>query len=151
MSPPSHPCGVQATDLDDLTVLRFTGPRAVLDEQTTRIAEEHLLALVEGLKGGRLEMDFGNVAYLSSRGLGLLVLLHKRLRARGRRLILCNLAPQVFEVFEVTKLHTLLDIRHARRTWLSSPDSPLWRGADSPVKPPAALAVTREGPAGTST
>jgi anti-anti-sigma factor len=111
MSPSSQPCGVLAYDLGDRTVLRFTGRRVMLDEQNTGIVGEHLLALVGGLKAGRLEMDFGNVTYLNSSALGLFVLLHKRLRARGGRLVVCNLAPQVYEVFEVTKLHTLFDIR----------------------------------------
>ena len=39
--------------------------------------------------------------------------MHKRLRDRGGRLVVSNLAPKVYEVFEVTRLHTLLDIRPA--------------------------------------
>jgi anti-anti-sigma factor len=53
------------------------------------------------------------VTYLNSSALGLLLQLHKRLRARGGRLVVSNLAPQMYEVFEVTRLHTLLDIRPA--------------------------------------
>jgi anti-sigma B factor antagonist len=56
-------------------------------------------------------MDLGNVTYLNSSALGLLLRLHKRLRDRGGRLVVSNLAPQVYEVFEVTRLNTLLDIR----------------------------------------
>jgi anti-anti-sigma factor len=112
MSPPSHPCGVQAHDLgDDRTVLRFAGPRVMLDEQNTGVVRDRLLALVGGLKPGRLELDFGNVTSLGSTALGLLLWLRKALHARGGRLTLCHLAPQVYEVFEVTKLHTLFDIR----------------------------------------
>jgi anti-anti-sigma factor len=111
MSPSSQPCGVQPYDLRDRTVLRFTGRRVVLDEHGTRSAGDHLLALVGGLKAGRLLLDFGNVAYLNAATLGLLVLLHTRLQARGRRLIVCNLAPHLYEVFEVTNLHRLFDVR----------------------------------------
>jgi anti-anti-sigma factor len=102
---------VQAHDLGDRTVLRFTGGRVMLDEENAAAAGEHLLAFAEGLQAGRLLLDFGNVAYLSSTALGLLLRLRKALHARGGRLTLCNLAPQVYEVFEVTRLHTLFDIR----------------------------------------
>jgi anti-sigma B factor antagonist len=111
MLPSSHPCGLQTHDLGDRTVLRFAGAPVALDEQNTGIVGEHLLALVEGLQVGRLELDFGNVTYLNSSALGLLLRLHKRLRAREGRLSLCNLAPHVYEVFQATKLHTLFDIR----------------------------------------
>jgi anti-sigma B factor antagonist len=111
MSPSSQPCGVQAYDLGELTVLRFTGRRVMLDEHGTRSAGEELLALAGGLRPGRLVVDFANVAYLTAATLGLLVRLHERLQARGRRLIVCNLAPQLYEVFEVTNLHRLFDVR----------------------------------------
>jgi anti-sigma B factor antagonist len=143
---PSHPCGMQAHDLGDCTVVRFTGGRVMLDEENAAAVGEHLLVLVEGLQAGRLLLDFGNVTYLSSSALGLLLRLRKALHARGGRLTLCHLAPQVYEVFEVTKLHTLFDIRQgegaadragstgpampprspdAPGPWPSSTDSPL--------------------------
>jgi anti-anti-sigma factor len=102
---------VQACDLGDRNVVRFTGRRVMLDEQNAAAVGEPLLALVEGLQAVRLLLDFGNVAYLSSSALGLLLRLRKALHARGGRLTLCHLGPQVYEVFEVTKLHTLFDIQ----------------------------------------
>ena len=111
MSLPSHPCGMQVHDLGDRTVVRFAGPPVALDELTTDTVGDHLLALAGGLEAGRLELDFGNVTYLTAATLGLLVRLHKTLQARGRRLVVCNLAPRLYEVFEVTNLHRLLDIR----------------------------------------
>jgi anti-sigma B factor antagonist len=115
LSPSSQPCGVEAHDLGDRTVLRFAGPQVALDETNTGIVGEHLLALVGGLKAGRFELDFGNVTYLNSSALGLLLRLRKALHARGGRLLLCHLAPQVYEVFKVTRLHTLFDIRQSER------------------------------------
>jgi len=135
MSPSSQPCGVQALDLGDRTVVRFAGPQVALDETNTGVVGEPLLALVGGLKAGRLELDFGNVTYLNSTALGLLLRLRKALHARGGRLTLCHLAPQVYEVFEVTKLHTLFDIRRgegaADGTCRSGPATPP-RSPDAP-------------------
>ena len=111
MSPSTYPCGMQAHDHGDRTVLRFVAPKVALDEQNTGSVGEHLLALAGGLPAGRLELDLGNVTYLNSSALGLMLRLHKTLRNRGGRLVVSNLAPQVYEVFEATRLHTLLDIR----------------------------------------
>ena len=113
MSQSSGFCGVQAHDQGDHTVVRFTGPRVLLDEDNIALAGEQLLALAGRLKPGRLLLDFGNVTYLTTTGLGVLLRLRKALQAWGGRLTLRHLQPRVFEVFEVTKLHTLFDIRSA--------------------------------------
>lgn len=69
---------------------------------------------LDGLTGevaaGHLLLDFTNVEFLSSIELGTLIGLHKRLRADGGRLTLFNLSPQVFEVFAITRLESLLGI-----------------------------------------
>jgi anti-anti-sigma factor len=110
----------------------------MLDEENAAAVGEHLLALVEGLQAGCLLLDFGNVAYLSSSALGLLLRLRKALHARGGRLTLCNLAPQVYEVFEVTKLHTLFDIRQGE----GSADG---AGRSAPALPPRSPDAPRPG------
>ena len=57
-----------------------------------------------------LLLDFTNVEYLSSVELGTLITLHKRVKAFGGRLTLFNLNAQVYEVFTVTHLQTVLGI-----------------------------------------
>jgi anti-anti-sigma factor len=63
-----------------------------------------------GPVSGHLLLDFTNVERVSSEGLGALVGLHKRMRLGGGRLTLFNLCPQLYEVFEITRLDTLLRI-----------------------------------------
>ena len=111
-TPPSpRPIGVQAHDLGAATVARFTGRQVALDEENARAAGEQLLALAEGGGSGPLVVDFGNVSYLTSTALGLLLRLRQRLQAGGRRLALCRLSPQVHEVFAATRLDAVFDIR----------------------------------------
>jgi anti-anti-sigma factor len=102
---------VQAHDLGDATVIRFTASRVALDEQSTPLVGEHLLALVGRRRPRRLLVDFGNVTYLTTTALGLLLRLRKAQDAWGGRLALRHVSPQLYEVFEVTKLHTLFDIQ----------------------------------------
>jgi anti-sigma B factor antagonist len=111
MSLSSDLCGVQAHNLGDHTVIRFTGPRVLLDEDNIVPVGEQLLALAGRLTPVWLLVDFGNVNYLTTTALGVLLRLRKALDAWGGRLTLRNLHPWVYEVFEVTKLHTLFDIQ----------------------------------------
>ena len=85
--------------------------QVLLDEDNIGVVGEELLALVGRLKPARLVVDFGNVSYLTSTALGLLLRLRQALSAWGGRLTLCQLHPRLYEVFEVTKLHTLFDIQ----------------------------------------
>jgi anti-anti-sigma factor len=111
MSLSSDLCGVQAHDRGDHTVIRFTGPRVLLDEDNIARVGEQLLALAGRLKPGWLLVDFGNVSYLTTTALGLLLRLRQALCGWGGRLTLRHLHPRLYEVFEVTKLHTLFDIQ----------------------------------------
>jgi anti-sigma B factor antagonist len=88
--------------------------------------QDELLALADEASVLDLLLDFGNVDYLTSTALSMLVSLHKRLRAKGRHLTVANLSPQVHEVFAVARLDTLLDLRLAERaTPQASQDGPV--------------------------
>jgi anti-sigma B factor antagonist len=97
----------------DLIVVYFAGYRAQLDEEVLDHIDGQLLALADEPSDSDLLLDFGNVEYVSSRALGTLVSLHKRLLARSRHLTVGNLRPDVYEVFAVTRLDQLLDLRLA--------------------------------------
>jgi anti-anti-sigma factor len=49
-------------------------------------------------------LDFQAVRYISSAGFPPLLSLNRKVRERGGRLVLCNLQPEVEEVFAVTRL-----------------------------------------------
>jgi anti-sigma B factor antagonist len=79
-----------------------------------RVVEDLMEGELEGLtdepRGCHLLLDFSKVEYLNSDDLGVLINLHKKMQRLGGRLTLGNLNAQVYEVFTVTSLHTLLTI-----------------------------------------
>jgi anti-anti-sigma factor len=111
MTFPFHLPFDEAVGWDDEIVVRFTGARVSLNEETTDRIHDQLVALAEELGPARLFLDFRNVDYVSSLALGLLVRLHAKLRAAGGRLTIGNLDGQVHEVFAATHLDRLLDLR----------------------------------------
>ena len=67
-------------------------------------------------------LDLRAVRYLSSAGFRPLLSLNRHVRERGGRLVLCNLQPQVEEVFSVTRL---IDASGAgRAAFLALPTAP---------------------------
>jgi anti-anti-sigma factor len=113
MSSPTVHSPPKVEQSDNVRVITFS-------TEGVRDVENMLARDLEGctdeLGGCHLLLDFTNVARLGSVELGTLVELHKRMKACGGRLTLFNLNADIYEVFTVTNLQTLLGICRDRRT-----------------------------------
>src|ERR1700751_1227280 len=94
---------LEVEDIGDVTVVSCTD-RKILDEQNIQVIGEQLFSLVDELGRRKLLLNFSNVEYLSSAALGKFITLNKKVKAAGGSLILCAIDPQIYEVFEITKL-----------------------------------------------
>ena len=110
---------LEVEDVGDVTVVNFTD-RKILDEQNIQAIGEQLFSLVDEMGRRKLLLNFGNVEYLSSAALAKLITLNKKLQAVGGRLILCNIDPQIYEVFEITKLNKLFNIHKEEQAALQA-------------------------------
>ena len=100
---------LEVEDLGEVTVVNFTD-RKILDEQNIQVIGEQLFNLVDEAGRKKILLNFANVEYLSSAALGKLILLNNKLKAAGGRLILCNIDPQIYEVFEITGLKRVFNM-----------------------------------------
>ena len=82
-----------------------------LRDPTAEAVGEGLLRLADEPGRQRLRLDLGEVPYLTSEWLGKFIALHKAVRRRGGRLTLVNVAAPVYEIFQITRLHQVLDVR----------------------------------------
>jgi anti-anti-sigma factor len=82
-----------------------------LGEDRVYTVAEQLSRLVDGLDQPDLVVDLADLRYLTSTALGKLFALHKRVRAAGGWLTLTGVTQPVYEVFRVTRLHEVLDVR----------------------------------------
>ena len=88
---------------DNVRVLRLAGD--VLDEGTLQVPKD--------VGPRELHLDLAGVRLPTAEGLRAVIHLHKEMRDRGGRLVLSNLTDEVHEVFEVTGLVKVLDVRRA--------------------------------------
>ncbi|MBV9463896.1 MAG: STAS domain-containing protein [Verrucomicrobiae bacterium] len=110
---------LEVEDNGEITIVSFID-RKILDEQNIQKIGEDLFSLVDELGRRKILLNFGNVEYLSSAALGKLITLNKKLQAAGGRLILCNIDPQIHEVFEITKLDKFFNIQKEEQTALQA-------------------------------
>ena len=82
----------------------------ILDESRIEQVRKELMALVDKVPHGRLLLNFSKVKFLASSMLGCLVHLNKRCKKEEVDLKLCNLSPDIMEVFNITRLIQVFDI-----------------------------------------
>lgn len=100
---------VEIERIGNITLVRFVD-RMILTGATAEAASDELSRLLQGKSRFRLIVNFGNVQSLTSLMLGRLITLNKKARARGGRLVVCGLSPDLQELFEVTSLNEYLEI-----------------------------------------
>ena len=97
---------LEVEDIGDVTVVNFIDEK--IDEQNIQAIGEQLFGLVDELGRRKILLNLGNVKDLSSAALGKFLSLHKKLNSLGGRLILCNIDPQIYELFDITELKQTL-------------------------------------------
>ena len=103
----------QRLDVDqvgNVTVVRFRDHKIVEDINIQQLGQE-MFHLVEVGNCDKVLLNFASVDFLSSAALGKLITLDKRVKAHGGLLKLSNIRPEIFEVFAITKLNRLFDIK----------------------------------------
>lgn len=101
---------LEVSEVGEATVVRFVD-RKILDEANIQQLGQELFQLVEEDNRGSLLLNFSNVEFLSSAALGKLITLDKKVKAHGGRLKFSNIRPEIYEVFAITKLNKLFDIK----------------------------------------
>ena len=84
--------------------------RKILDEANIAEIGEQLSEIVEKEERPRMIISFGAVDHLSSAALGTLIIINNKVKQKGGQLRLSNINPQIFEVFQITRLNKLFKI-----------------------------------------
>jgi len=88
---------------------------SITAQQDLDALSAEVLGFIDSHPGVPFVLDFRHVRYLSSAVLGELVAIHKSVQEKKGTLRLCHLQPKIKELFEVTRLHELIDIDESLR------------------------------------
>lgn len=100
-------------EINDVTVAKFVD-RKILDEANIQIIGNQLFGMIDADDRKKIILDFSNVEYLSSAALGKLITLDKKVKSAKGKLRLCNIRPDIYEVFAITRLNKLFDIKESQ-------------------------------------
>ena len=104
---------------EDVTIVQFRDSK-ILDEACIQQVGDELTTLIETHWRHKLVLNFKDVDYLSSSALGKLITLRRKVKEVDGRLKLCNISPETFQVFVVSRLDTFFDIHHDEQAALRS-------------------------------
>jgi anti-sigma B factor antagonist len=110
---------LQLSEVGDVSVVRFVD-RKILDEANIQELGQELFQLIEEENRKNLLLNFSSVEFLSSAALGKLITLDKKVKAHAGKLKLSNIRPEIYEVFAITKLNKLFDIKDDEADALAS-------------------------------
>ncbi len=98
------------SEVGDVTVVRFAD-RKILDTLAVQELGNELFALVDEENRANILLNFTGVEFLTSAALSKLITLEKKVRRAGGKLKLSNVRSHIYEVFEITRLNRVFDIR----------------------------------------
>jgi len=101
---------ISVEEKSDVSVVRFANEK-IIDPLEIQEMGEELRGLVENDNRSALLLNFDGVKFLSSAALGKLIKLDQVVKQNDGRLKLSNIRADLFDVFKITNLHNVFDIR----------------------------------------
>ena len=110
---------LEVSEVEEVTVVRFVD-RKILDTENIQQLGDELFHLVEKQGRKNLLLSFVNVEFLSSAALNKLIILDRKIKAASGKLKLSNLRPEIHEVFVLTRLNQLFEIKDSEAEALAA-------------------------------
>ncbi|NEP48134.1 MAG: STAS domain-containing protein [Moorea sp. SIO3C2] len=95
------------------SAVKVVQPTGILDGTQASDFRQEVSELVES-GGDIILIDFQDVTFMDSSGLGALVLALKTVRAAGSRMYICSVNEQIKMLFELTSMDRVFDIFSTR-------------------------------------
>lgn len=98
---------INFTNSGDFTIVAIKGR---IDTVTAGEFESKISELASG-RGSKIILDCSGLDYISSSGLRVFLVTHKKTNANGGHLRVCCLQPSIREIFDLTGFSSILDLR----------------------------------------
>lgn len=97
---------IKITQEENKTIVVLNGR---IDTSNADQFQQDMTQLMEG-ENPDIDIDCTDMSYTSSQGLRIFLMLQKSVRARGGKMVMRNMNPQVKEVFDITGFSNIITI-----------------------------------------
>ena len=101
---------MEIRDVDDVVVVTLTDVKILDTAAIAAIGEEFKNLTLQAAADKKLVLNFSRVQFMSSAMIGQIMKLYKMCKKDKVILKLCNICPNIMEVFQVMGLKKILDI-----------------------------------------
>lgn len=84
-------------------------PIARIDTVTSKEFEKYMLDVIA--RAQKIIISFSKIDYVSSAGLRVILMSGKQVKTKGGSLVLCDMAPRIFDVFKMSGFDKILNIQ----------------------------------------
>jgi anti-sigma B factor antagonist len=110
---------ISTREVEGITIVDLSG-RITLGDETGKLRSTVRELLDKGVK--KIVLNFAGVSYIDSTGVGELVGCYTTVRGQGGEMKLMALTQKVQDLFHVTKLYTVFDVKEDEFTAVKSFD-----------------------------
>jgi anti-sigma B factor antagonist len=110
---------IDVTKVADVSIVRFLDKK-ILDEAGILELGSELFGLVEVENRKKILLCFTGVEFLSSAALGKLITLDRKVKSHKGKMKMSNIRPEILDVFQITKLDKVFDIREGEAEAISA-------------------------------
>ena len=115
----SNDSRLRIKQIQSVTTVEFID-RNILDEANIQAIGEEIGQIIGKAATPKVLINFANVDHLSSAALGTLITINTKIRNKDGKLCLTNIDPQIYEVFVITRLNQLFNIKESMDDALKS-------------------------------
>jgi anti-anti-sigma factor len=101
---------LKSQEIEDVLVVYFTDAKILDEARIQQIGKELMDMATSASQSKKMLLNFQGVQFMSSAMIGKLVLLNKKCKTDGVNLKLCQISPNVLEVFKITRLNKVFEI-----------------------------------------
>ena len=105
---------IKLENRDDTKIVKFVDER-VMDPERIELLGKELLSLGHDEENTKVVLDFSHVRFFSSAAINKLIVMEKRLRARGGKIGLCQMNETVRDLFGFTQLDIIFRIHESEQ------------------------------------
>ena len=102
--------GLRSEEKDEVKVVYFNDAKILDEARIQQIGQELMGCVATAGQKKKMVLNFQGVSFMSSAMIGKLVLLNKKCKTSNIDLKLCEITPNVAEVFKIMRLNKVFDI-----------------------------------------